>query len=91
MPSKVLLDAALKEKVNLTAISLGMLIQDIWDGKVKKQKKDHGSGFLNLRRRSINGIHLNDVPHVGQNCLKISHSCGLIFSAVQIQLFITSC
>ena len=61
MPSNVLLNAALKEKVNLTAISLGMLIQDIWDGKVKKQK-DHGSRFLNLRRRSINGIHLDDVP-----------------------------
>ena len=51
MPSNVLLDVTLKEKVNLTAISLGMLIQDIWDGKVKKQKKDHGSRFLNLRRR----------------------------------------
>ena len=53
VPSNVLLDAALKEKVNLTAISLGMLIQDIWEGKVKKQKKDHGSRFLNLRKRSI--------------------------------------
>ncbi len=61
MPANVLLEAALKENVNLTAISLGMLIQDVWEGMVKRQKRDHSSRFLNLKKRSNNGIHRNDV------------------------------
>ena len=52
MPENVLLDATLEDKVSLTAISLGMLIQDVWKGKVKKQKRDHGSRFLNLKKHS---------------------------------------
>lgn len=64
MPANVLLDAALEDKVSLTAISLGMLIQDVWEGKVKKQKRDHGSRFVNLKKRSrsTEGIHTNDDP-----------------------------
>ena len=54
------LDAALAEKVNLTAISLGMLVKDVWEGKVKRQKKDHGSRFSNLKKRTIEGMRRND-------------------------------
>ena len=41
-----------------------MLIQDVWKGKVKKQKRDHGSRFLNLKKRSrsTDGIHTNKDP-----------------------------
>jgi hypothetical protein len=38
VPINVILDAAFEERVNLTAISLGILIQDVWEGKVKKTR-----------------------------------------------------
>ena len=54
------LDAALAEKVNLTAISLGMLVKDVWERKVKKQKRDQGSRFINLKKRTIKAMQRND-------------------------------
>ena len=56
-----ILNTASAERINLTAILLGMLVQDVWEGKVKRQKKDHGSRFLNLKKRLINEMHRNDI------------------------------
>ena len=77
MPINVILNAALEEEVNLNAISLGMLIQDVWEGKVQKQKRDHGSRFLNLKKRSINGIHRNDTTIHELNDTTIENICLL--------------
>ena len=54
VPANVLLEATLKENDNLTAISLGMLIQDVWERKGKK--RDHSSRFLNLKNRFLHFV-----------------------------------
>jgi hypothetical protein len=38
VPINAIPEAASKGNVNLTAISLGMLIQEVWEGKVKRQE-----------------------------------------------------
>jgi hypothetical protein len=62
LPVNAILESASEDNQNLnSARSLGMLIRDVWEGKVKKvSKSDNGAGYLNLRKRSFNELHKNN-------------------------------
>ena len=55
------LEAASKCSHSLNATSLGNLIRDVWEGKVKRVR--HGfnnTRYSNLRKRSTDGLHRSD-------------------------------
>ena len=52
------MEAASKCSHSLNATSLGILIRDVWEGKVKRIR--HGfnnTRYSNLRKRSTDGLH----------------------------------
>jgi hypothetical protein len=63
LPQNDILEAASEYNfmISLNATSLGILIRDIWEGKVKRIK--HGFNnirYSNLRKRSRNRLHRNN-------------------------------
>ena len=58
----MILDGAAEEAQNISSRSLGMLIRGVWEGKVKPRisrinEIDTVTGYSNLRKRLINGLH----------------------------------
>ena len=62
VPIKMLLDSAGEDSQNMSPSSLGMLIRDVWEGKVTPKMSrindvDKVTGYLNIRKRPINELH----------------------------------
>ncbi len=61
LPQNDILEATSEYNFRLNATSLGILIRDVWEGKVKRIK--HGfnnTRYSNLRKRSRNRLHRNN-------------------------------
>ena len=55
------LEAASKYSHNLNVTSLGILIRDVWEGKVKRIRQGlNNTRYSSARKRSADGLHRSD-------------------------------